>query len=293
MRNLVKMSDLSNKEVYDLIERALALKEGESPMQRPDVLIANLFFENSTRTKHSFEVAQLKLGMQPIHFETSTSSINKGESLYDTCKTLEMLGCHALVIRHPEVAYYEQLTNLNIPIVSGGDGSGEHPSQCLLDLMTMYEHFGKIEGLHVVIVGDIKNSRVARSNFNVLTRLGATVQLVSPEQFRDDTLGEVVDFDEVVSQVDVCMLLRVQHERHDGEQLFDKEGYHQQYGLTESRYQRLKEQAIIMHPAPINRNVEIADALVEAPKSVIFTQMKNGVFMRQAILEKILKDNQI
>lgn len=293
MRNLVKMSDLSNKEVYDLIERALELKEGASPMQRPDVLIANLFFENSTRTKHSFEVAQLKLGMQPIYFETSTSSINKGESLYDTCKTLEMLGCHALVIRHPEVAYYEQLTNLNIPIVSGGDGSGEHPSQCLLDLMTMYEHFGKIEGLHVVIVGDIKNSRVARSNFNVLTRLGATVQLVSPEQFRDDTLGEVVDFDEVVSQVDVCMLLRVQHERHDGEQLFDKEGYHQQYGLTERRYQRLKEQAIIMHPAPINRNVEIADALVEAPKSVIFTQMKNGVFMRQAILEKILKDNQI
>ncbi|MBF0848548.1 aspartate carbamoyltransferase, partial [Streptococcus danieliae] len=118
--------------------------------------------------------------------------------------------------RHPEREYYKKLSTLNIPIISGGDGSGEHPSQCLLDLMTIYERFGKIEGLNIVIVGDIKNSRVARSNYNILTRLGAKVRFVCPDIFADETLGQRVEFDEVISEIDVCMLLRVQHERHDG-----------------------------------------------------------------------------
>ena len=187
MRNLVKMSDLSNEEVYGLIERALELKAGASPIQRPDLIAANLFFENSTRTKHSFEVAQMKLGLQVLNFEASTSSLNKGETLYDTCKTLEAIGCNMLVIRHSQEAYYQELEGLNIPIVSGGDGSGEHPSQCLLDLMTLYEHFGCIEGLEVVIAGDIKNSRVARSNYHMLDRLGAKVQFVGPQVFADPT----------------------------------------------------------------------------------------------------------
>lgn len=293
MRNLVAMSDLTNEEVYDLIERALKLKNGATPNSRPDLTVANLFFENSTRTKHSFEVAEHKLNINVINFETATSSINKGESLYDTCKTMEMIGCNILVIRHPEKEYYAQLEDLNIPIASGGDGSGEHPSQCLLDLMTMYEVFGKIDGLNVVIVGDIKNSRVARSNYNILTRLGAKVRFVCPKIFEDDTLGEVVNFDDVISEIDVCMLLRVQHERHDEKATFTKEEYHEAYGLTKDRYEKLKSNAIVMHPAPVNRGVEIADELVEAEKSVIFEQMKNGMFMRQAILEKIIKDNNL
>lgn len=294
MKNLVKMSDLTNDEVYALITHALALKNKQTTViARPDLFVANLFFENSTRTKHSFEVAEQHHRLNIINFETSTSSINKGETLYDTCKTLEMIGANMLVIRHGQNAYYEQLSQLTIPIISGGDGSGEHPSQCLLDLMTMYERFGTISGLNIIIVGDIKNSRVARSHYNILTRLGAHVRFVCPDIFKDATLGEVVAFDSVISEIDVCMLLRVQHERHDGITQFSKKRYHEEFGLTEARYQCLKPTAIVMHPAPINRNVEIADALVEAPKSVIFDQMKNGMYMRQAIIDMIIRENHL
>ena len=293
MRNIVKMSDLTNEEVYQLIERALGLKNGKQVEPREDLYVANLFFENSTRTKHSFEVAEHKHRLNVINFEAATSSVNKGETLYDTCKTLEMLGCNMLVIRHGQDAYYNELINLNIPILSGGDGSGEHPSQCLLDLMTMYEKFGTFENLNVIIAGDIKNSRVARSNYNMLTRLGARVRFVCPDIFKDETLGEVVDFDKVVGEVDVCMLLRVQHERHDSKMGLSKDEYHNNFGLTKERYERLKESTIVMHPAPVNRDMEIASELVEAPKSVIFEQMKNGMFMRQAMIEKIIKDNNL
>ena len=291
MRNLVKMSDLSKEEVYDLIQRALELKSGASPIHRPDLIAANLFFENSTRTKHSFEVAQMKLGLQVLNFDASTSSLNKGETLYDTCKTLEAIGCNILVIRHSQEAYYQELEGLNIPIVSGGDGSGEHPSQCLLDLMTLYEEFGRIEGLELVIAGDIRNSRVARSNYYMLTQLGAKVQFVGPQVFADPSLGQMVDFDQVIGQVDACMLLRVQFERHQEAVALSQADYRAHYGLTPARYRALKPQAIVMHPAPVNRDMEIASELVEAPQSRIFTQMTNGRFMRQAILEKLIAEN--
>lgn len=292
MKHLVKMDDLSNEEIHQLVLRAVALKRDKSPFKRNDLFVANLFFENSTRTKHSFEIAEKHLQLNVIDFDVQTSSVNKGESLYDTCKTLEMLGCNLLVIRHSENNYFRQLNGLSIPVINGGDGSGEHPSQCLLDLMTIYEKFERFEGLNILIAGDIKNSRVARSNYHTLTRLGAKVQFVGPQEFADPGLGEMVDFDQHLDDVDVCMLLRVQHERH-GETLFDVAHYLQHYGLTEARYQRLKDHAIVMHPAPVNRGVEIADELVEAEKSVIFRQMHNGVFMRQAILEKIIHDNQL
>ena len=293
MKNIVKMSDLTNEEVYELITRALELKNGAKVEAREDLFVANLFFENSTRTKHSFEVAENKHRLNVINFDAATSSVNKGETLYDTCKTLEMLGCNMLVIRHSQDAYYNELSNLNVPILSGGDGSGEHPSQCLLDLMTMYEKFGTFENLNIIIAGDIKNSRVARSNYNMLTRLGAKVKFVCPDIFKDETLGDVVDFDEIIDKVDVCMLLRVQHERHDSKMGLSKEEYHNDYGLTKERYNKLKESAIVMHPAPVNRGMEIDTELVEAPKSVIFEQMKNGMFMRQAMIEKIIKDNNL
>ena len=254
MKNIVKMSDLTNEEVFSLIKRGLELKNGKQVSPREDLYVSNLFFENSTRTKHSFEVAEHKHRLNVINFDASTSSVNKGETLYDTCKTLEMIGCNILVIRHSQDAYYNELTNLNIPIISGGDGSGEHPSQCLLDLMTMYEQFGTFENLNIIIAGDIKNSRVARSNYNMLTRLGAKVRFVCPDIFKDD---------------------------------------HKNFGLTQERYDKLKEKAIVMHPAPVNRDMEIASHLVEAPKSVIFEQMKNGMFMRQAMIEKIIKDNNL
>ena len=292
MKNLLTMNDLTNDEVYNLIKRALDLKNGKKVLARDDLFISNLFFENSTRTKCSFEVAERKHKLNVINFEANTSSINKGETLYDTCKTLEEIGCDMLVIRHSENEYYKKLENINIPIINGGDGSGEHPSQCLLDLMTMYEHFNTLSGLDIDIEGDIKNSRVAKSNYHILTRLGSRVRFISPKIFTDTTLGEVVNFDDVISEVDVCMLLRVQHERHDGIVL-DKEDYHKNFGLTVERYKKLKNNAIVMHPAPVNRGVEIDDSLVESEKSKIFLQMKNGMYIRQAIIEKIIKDNNL
>lgn len=294
MFNLMRMSDLTEDEIYGLIERALALKTGQKSLHRPDLFVSNLFFENSTRTKHSFEVAEHKLGLTVINFDADTSSVNKGESLYDTCQTMAAIGCDLLVIRHAKENYYdEELVGLTAPVINGGDGSGEHPSQCLLDIMTIYERFGRIAGLTIAIVGDIKHSRVARSNYHTLTRLGATVVFVGPETFKAADLGEMVDFDQVLPELDVCMLLRLQHERHVGTRLSDVTSYHDAFGLTEKRYGMLKETAIVMHPGPVNRGAEIASHLVEADKSVIFEQMTNGMFMRQAILELVIAKNKL
>lgn len=292
MRHLHSITDLSNEAIMTTIQRAIDIKNG-NVANFSEIYAANLFFENSTRTKCSFEVAERKLGMQVIPFETGTSSVTKGESLYDTCKTMESIGCNVLVIRHPENDYYKQLDGLNIPIVNGGDGSGQHPTQCLLDLMTIYEEFGKFDGLKVVICGDILNSRVARSNFDALTRLGAEVKFVAPDAWIDNSIpAEYVNIDDVIEKVDVCMLLRVQHERHDKASSFTKEEYNNRFGLNQARYDKLKDNAIILHPAPVNRDAEIASELVEAPKARIFKQMENGVYTRMSILSQVIEGNQ-
>ena len=267
MEHLVSMEHLSVKEIENLIQKASQYKKGKDVPSLEGHYIANLFFENSTRTKCSFEMAEHRLNIKQINFESTASSVQKGESLYDTCRTLQSIGCDALVIRHEQNNYYDELLNMGIPIINAGDGSGQHPTQSLLDLMTIYEEFGRFKGLNVVICGDIKNSRVARSNYHSLTALGANVSFSSPEIWQDDTMeAEYVDLDDVIDQVDIVMLLRVQHERHTvGSHGFEKASYHAQYGLTEERYKKLQEHAIVMHPAPVNRDVEIADSLVEAP----------------------------
>lgn len=282
------MEDLSTLEIMNLIDRAIEMKAGNYEPFEKQMFIANLFYENSTRTKMSFEVAERRLGLESLPFDVMHSSVSKGESLYDTCKTLEAIGCDALVIRHPEDRYYEQLEGLTIPIINGGDGSGSHPTQSLLDLMTIYEKFNTFN-INIMICGDIEHSRVAKSNFQALKKLGANVLFVAPDvyQFQHDDY-HYVNIDEHISDVDVVMLLRVQHERHDLAMNYTKEEYNARYGLNEERYSKLKENAIIMHPAPVNRNVEIIDALVESDKSVIFEQMTNGVYMRMSILEHLL-----
>jgi len=199
------------------------------------------------------------------------------------------------VIRHGEENYYDELIQsktIQCSIINGGDGSGQHPTQCLLDLMTIYEEFGYFEGLKIAIVGDITHSRVAKSNMQMLKRLGATIFFSGPEEWYDkqfEAYGHYMPLDEVVETVDVMMLLRVQHERHDGSEIFSKEEYHQQYGLTVERAKRLQKHAVIMHPAPVNRDVELADSLVEGIQSRIIQQMSNGVYMRMAILEAVLQ----
>lgn len=296
LEHLVSMEHLSEDEVLGLITRGLSLKNGgASQILNHQVFVANLFFENSTRTHKSFEVAEKKIGLEVIDFHAETSSVNKGETLYDTVLTLDALGVEICVIRHSEVDYYKQLiesSTISASIVNGGDGSGQHPSQSLLDLMTIYEEFGHFEGLKVCIAGDITHSRVAKSNMQILKRLGAQLYFAGPTEWYSeefDSYGQHVAIDDVIEELDVMMLLRVQHERHDGEGSFSKEAYHRQFGLNHERYQRLKSSAIIMHPAPVNRDVEVADSLVEAEKSRIVRQMTNGVFVRMAILEAIIR----
>lgn len=295
LKHLVTMETLSNEEVLGLIKRGIQFKKGEVDIDHDRTYYAsNLFFEDSTRTHKSFEMAELRLGMGMIDFDARTSSVNKGETLYDTILTMSALGVDICVIRHSEVDYYKQLIDsptIQTSIVNGGDGSGQHPSQSLLDLMTIYEEFGGFEGLKIVIAGDITHSRVAKSNMQVLKRLGAQIYFTGPSQWYSeefDVYGQHVDIDDVIEDIDVLMLLRVQHERHDGNESFSKEGYNSQFGLTEARYKRLKDTAIVMHPAPVNRDVEIDDSLVEAPKARIVRQMTNGVFVRMAILEAVL-----
>jgi len=295
LKHLLTAEALTDREVMGLIRRAGEFKQGAKwhPEER-QYFATNLFFENSTRTHKSFEVAEKKLGLEVIEFEASRSSVQKGETLYDTVLTMSAIGVDVAVIRHGKENYYDELIQsktIQCSIINGGDGSGQHPTQCLLDLMTIYEEFGGFEGLKVAIVGDITHSRVAKSNMQSLNRLGAEIYFSGPEEWYDhqfDVYGQYVPLDEIIEKVDVMMLLRVQHERHDGKESFSKEGYHLEYGLTNERATRLQKHAIIMHPAPVNRDVELADELVESLQSRIVAQMSNGVFMRMAILEAIL-----
>lgn len=296
LSNLTSMDELSMAEVMELIDRASQFKRCEVELpQFPTTFVSNLFFENSTRTHQSFHVAERKLGLEVLEFEAKESSITKGETLYDTILTLSALGVKVAVIRSKEEKYYETLVkadHLNCAIVNAGDGSGQHPSQCLLDLMTIYEEFGHFEGLKIAISGDLSHSRVAKSNMVMLKKLGATLYFTGPEKWHTqefDAFGTYCLIDDILSELDVQMLLRVQFERHESGEIFSKADYHKQYGLTNARDKQLKASAIIMHPAPVNRDVEIADDLVESAQSRIVQQMTNGVYIRMAILEAILK----
>lgn len=286
MPNVLSMENLSNKTIMKLLKRASAFEKGEQ-LSLPGTVV-NLFFEPSTRTKMSFEMAEHKLGMAVLPFETAFSSVLKGETLYDTVRTMEAIGVDAVVVRHEEEAYYEELSGCGVAIINGGDGSGQHPTQSLLDLLTIHQEFGRIEGIHVTIVGDIAHSRVAKSNAAALEKLGAKVSFVCPNEWSGEyeTSERLDDF---IEETDVVMMLRVQHERHAVSALFSKENYHEEYGLTIERERKMKDTAIVMHPAPINRGVEIADSLVECSRSRIFKQMANGVFVRMAVLEYALK----
>ncbi|MCM6766262.1 aspartate carbamoyltransferase catalytic subunit [Weissella paramesenteroides] len=299
MQNFVNLNDLSTSEITSLIATSLAYKTKEKTVPQTKQHVANLFFENSTRTASSFQMAESQLGWSQIIVNPQTSSTQKGETLSDTLKTLGAIGVDVVVLRHNINDWYVPLIAEQSPLmpklVNAGDGNGQHPSQSLLDLITIYEQFGYFEGLNVRIVGDLSHSRVARSNAEILNRLGATVSFAGPTTWYPadfDQYGTYQSLDDDLNEIDVLMLLRVQHERlaMTENQTFSVADYHQQYGLTHERYNQLKDDAIIMHPAPVNRDVEIADDLVEADKSRIFTQMANGVYARMAILSALMEE---
>lgn len=289
MRGLLTLRDLSTDKIKELIRYAEKLKKGFR-IQYPDKKIVTMFFENSTRTHYSFQVALMNLGISVIDFDTKESSINKGESLYDTVRTFEALGVDGVIIRHSKDDYYKDLETIRIPIFNGGDGKANHPTQSLLDLMTIHEEFGKFEGLKCCIMGDISHSRVAHSNIEIMQRLGMEVYISGPEEFNDHS-AKWIPVDQACKTMDVIMLLRIQFERHQEKMGMSKEEYHQRYGMTEERMKMMKDHAIIMHPAPINRGVEIADSVAECEKSRIYKQMTNGVYIRMAVISDALDGN--
>lgn len=290
MKHLLSMCDLPKDDIYAILDMAESFQKGNGWSPPKATFAVNLFFEPSTRTKTSFEVAERKLGLDVVPFETAHSSILKGETLEDTIKTLEAIGVDVVVIRHKEERYYEALKDkVNAKLINAGDGCGQHPTQSLLDLYTIRQEFGGFSGLNITIIGDLSHSRVAKSNSEALTALGANVFYSGPREWFFGDAENYIDIDHAMEISDVVMLLRIQHERHKNTSRLTAEEYHELYGLTLKREKRMKKGSIIMHPGPVNRDVEIAGRLVECNRSRIFRQMQNGVYTRMAVLRKVLE----
>lgn len=286
LKGLLTLKELSTSKIMELLSYSLKLKNGLH-VSYENKKFVTLFFENSTRTHYSFIMALRNLGIDVIDCNVSVSSVQKGESLYDTVKTFESIGADGVVIRHSKDEYFKELDGINIPVFNGGDGKSNHPTQSLLDLLTIYEEYGKFEGLKCCIIGDIAHSRVAHTNIEIMERLGMKVYISGPEEYNDGS-APYLTVNEAIETCDVIMLLRVQFERHTENMKITREDYHKEYGLTMDRVNKMKENAIIMHPAPFNRGLEIADDVVECHKSRIYKQMTNGVFVRMAAISMSL-----
>lgn len=301
MKHLISISDLSREQAIKLLDDATELGSvNDREVKKLPALrgktVVNLFFENSTRTRISFEVAAKRLSADVINFSASTSSLSKGESLKDTAQTLEALGAHAIVVRHPFSGAAHALANrgwISSSIINAGDGSHEHPTQALLDAMTLRQAFqlkSDLSGLKVLIVGDILHSRVARSNVLLLGLLGAEVTLAGPTTLMPtgiDELGAriVHNFDEALAdKPDAVMMLRVQKERMQGSFFPSEREYAKSWALTSERFQKLGEHSVLLHPGPMNRGFEIASEAADSSKSLVLKQVANGVSVRMAVL---------
>lgn len=288
MPNLLGLADCSPDLITELLNTAEALEVSPQPLLAGKT-VCSLFVEDSTRTRLSFEHAARKLGADVMTFSANGSSMAKGETLYDTVRTIAAMGIDALVIRHRENGMPLQVAQwVDIPVLNGGDGSRAHPTQGLLDLLTIRRHFGRIAGITVTIVGDLAHSRVMRSLVASLPKMGAKVRLVAPLALMPDDVDHMdaevfTDFDEAIKGSQVVYLLRIQHERMDG-RLENLPAYIEAYGLTEARMETIPEHVAIMHPGPINRDVEIASAIVDDPRCLILNQVSHGVLVRMAAL---------
>ena len=302
MNHLLSTHDLSVDEIVQLLELADHMAEINSravpkvPALRGKT-IASVFFEDSTRTRLSFETAAKRLSAEVMTFSASTSSVNKGESLRDTIETLTAMGVHAFVVRHKSSGVPKQITQwTNAAVVNAGDGWHQHPTQAMLDAYTITRNFGDKEsmaGRTIAIVGDIKHSRVARSNVDVFTRMGANVVLVAPDALLPSSIegwnvSTASSIDEVVGHVDVLYMLRMQRERMDESLVISLKEYTDLYALTEERAARLAPHALLMHPGPINRGVEMQVDPSEVPGSRILQQVANGISVRMAVLFSLL-----
>jgi aspartate carbamoyltransferase catalytic subunit len=299
MKHLLSITQLSPEDITRILDTADSFREvGTRVIKKVPALrgrtVVNLFYENSTRTRISFELAAKRLSADVINFSSGGSSVSKGESLKDTALTLEAMGADAIVIRHASSGAPYTLTRwVEASVLNAGDGTHEHPTQALLDLYTIREHFPSFEGLRVAIVGDVLHSRVARSGTHALTRMGAQVTLVGPPTLippEAPSWGAEVahELDPVLPKLDVCYMLRVQRERQRQQYFPSVREYATRFGLTAARVAALPEQALIMHPGPMNRGVEIASDVADLPRSLITDQVTNGIAVRMALLYLVL-----
>jgi aspartate carbamoyltransferase catalytic subunit len=291
--DILSIDSLSDSEIADIVDRAELYFTGNRGRRANERLqgriIFNLFYENSTRTAMSFATAAHRLGASVIALSVEHSSVKKGETLEDTARTLNAMRPDALVIRHRENGAPAAVALImDAPVLSAGDGTNEHPTQALLDAATIRQRLGRIEGLKVAICGDIRHSRVARSNAKLLPRLGAEVRLAGPPALMPDGIPQL-SVDEAIRGADVIMMLRVQRERLE-EDLGDGPGeYHSRYGLTAERLATATPSAVVMHPGPMNRGVEIESRIADDPeRSLITLQVEMGVAVRMACLEMVV-----
>ena len=294
-KDLLSIDDLSVDEIYRILETAEAMREiGERPIKKVPTLrgktIVNLFYEPSTRTRTSFEIAEKRLSADTLNIAVQASSVLKGETLVDTAMNIEAMAPDMIVIRHSSSGACHLLSRIcKSRIINAGDGLHEHPTQALLDAFTIRQHKPDIAGLKVAIVGDLLHSRVLRSNVLLLTKLGAQVFVSGPPTLVPrgiEHLGVTVatSVDEAVRDADVVMMLRIQQERMQGAFFPSLREYFHLFGMTEERVRRAKPDVIIMHPGPMNRGVEIASEVADGPYSVILEQVANGVAVRMAVL---------
>ena len=294
-KDLVSIEALSTAEITGILDTAAAFKQvGTREIKKVPALrgktLVNFFVEASTRTRTSFELAAYRLSADVVNISATGSSLAKGETLKDTAKNLEALHADMIVLRHSSAGASQFLAErLQASVINAGDGAHEHPTQALLDTFTIREKLGRVAGLNVVIVGDILFSRVARSNIHALLKLGAKVTLAGPSTLVPrafESLGVTVthDLDAAIGDADVINLLRIQHERQRKEYFPSLGEYTALFGLTKARAQRLKPEALIMHPGPINRGVEIDSDLADSERSVILDQVTNGLAVRMAVL---------
>ncbi|MEF3191542.1 MAG: aspartate carbamoyltransferase catalytic subunit [Campylobacterales bacterium] len=288
-RHLITTRDFSNEEIESILENAARYLDEVHRDTLAGHIVINIFFENSTRTRSSFEVATKRLGGEVVNLDISTSSTSKGETLFDTATNLDAMGPSAIVVRHKNSGVPELLArHVRASIINGGDGAHAHPTQALLDLFTLKQRFGDLRGKKIAIIGDIKNSRVANSNIELLPRFGMEVILVGPPHFLPAyDLPKFTRPEEIIDSVDAIMSLRTQTERHAQPIYASLRDYGHHYCITKKLVG--DRDIAILHPGPIHRNIDIDDAMLADPRSLVLAQVRNGVAVRMAILEKLIK----
>ena len=306
LRHLITLEGLPRERVIALLDRAETLRAASRGGTQPLDLLAgrtviNLFFEPSTRTRTSFDLAAQRLGAHVINFDIASSSTSKGESLLDTVHTLEAMHCDAFVVRHKESGtpqFIAQHLHSGASVLNAGDGNHAHPTQGLLDALTLRQHRAETGALRVVICGDIRHSRVARSDVHALRALGVNeIRLCAPPQLLPDPAefpdcGIFHNFDEAIAGVDVVIMLRLQKERMEAAAIPSEAEYFTRYGLSSARLAQARADCLVMHPGPINRGVEIAAEVADGAQSLILEQVANGVFLRMAVLVELLSGRQ-